>query len=185
MQAKYSCLLSLLLALIISGHSILAQSGSNDKPDVHINVNREYDEVGNLIHFDSTYVSMWTSTDSLSADAQQMLDQMFREMERSFESMDHFFKEGFPPMPPMGQLDPMSDPNVNFDDWAPSFFPMDSIMGHYSLDGTSLFRSGLEEQIKKQMELMEQMLQDVKPLVPEDQTPRPDKKSRESGERKI
>ena len=73
-------LLLLLFVIIYYSNNIQAQNKSESKPDVHINVNREFDEKGNVIKYDSTYSWSWSSdgsqgiNDSISAKFPQILN---------------------------------------------------------------------------------------------------------------
>ena len=45
------------------------------KPDVKYKINKEYDEQGNIIRFDSTYSYSWSSIDSMHVDVDSIFKQ--------------------------------------------------------------------------------------------------------------
>jgi hypothetical protein len=69
----------LFMVVLLAGDMLFAQKKPDSKkPDEQIKVNKEYDENGNLIGYDSTYVRSWSSDTTLNlAD----MDVLRREME--------------------------------------------------------------------------------------------------------
>jgi hypothetical protein len=68
---------------------------STIKPKIDIQVNRQFDEKGNLIGFDSTYTSYYSN---VSGDTAQM-DSLMRSFDRYFgEDHASFFKKQFDPL---------------------------------------------------------------------------------------
>jgi hypothetical protein len=54
--------------IFLSASSAFGQSGNklkpNNQPQIHSNVNREYDDKGNVIRYDSTYTWSWSNMDT-------------------------------------------------------------------------------------------------------------------------
>ncbi len=69
----YFKIFAVLFVIISNSNNTHAQNKSESKPDVHINVNREFDKDGNITKYDSTYTWSWSSdggqniNDSISA----------------------------------------------------------------------------------------------------------------------
>ena len=57
-------LLLFLFVITIFRNNIYAQNQKSSLPDEHINVNKEFDEKGNVIKYDSTYSWSWSSDGS-------------------------------------------------------------------------------------------------------------------------
>lgn len=72
---------SLLVLCMISGLVMAQESKSNKQPNEQSKVTREYDEQGNLIRFDSTYVKSWSSDSTINS---LDLEQMQQELDRMF-----------------------------------------------------------------------------------------------------
>jgi len=91
-------LLLFLFVIIYYSNNIQAQNKSESKPDVHINVNREFDEKGNVIKYDSTYSWSWSSdgsqsiNDSIAAKFPQILNNKSF-FDNSFNNQFNFFND--------------------------------------------------------------------------------------------
>jgi len=105
-----------LLIVLISGNYSLGQTQnedvSDDSPKARYDVHREYDENGNLIYYDSVYISSWDS-DTALAEVDSLLDVW----EYGTPNHSHPFHYGFHfPGDPFGYL-----PELEFDfvipDW--------------------------------------------------------------------
>jgi hypothetical protein len=68
------------MVMLLAGSMVFAQKKPDSKkqPDEQIKVNKEYDENGNLIGYDSTYVRSWSSDTTLN---RTDLDAIRKEME--------------------------------------------------------------------------------------------------------
>jgi len=60
-------LISLVLCLVFSTSK--GQDGQNNVPSTNYNVHRQYDQNGNLIHYDSTVVSTWKNSKDANQDS--------------------------------------------------------------------------------------------------------------------
>ncbi|WP_163717291.1 hypothetical protein [Mangrovibacterium lignilyticum] len=88
-----------LLILLLAGLMVQAQTEKKTtQPDEQSKVTREYDESGNLIRFDSTYVKSWSSDSTMNqADLEQLQKQMEEMFKGSFgDDSDSFFGDPFP-----------------------------------------------------------------------------------------
>jgi len=82
----------ILIAFIISGFAFLTnqcfaqevKKEKQNKPDVKIRVNREYDDKGNITRFDSTYSYSWSGTGEAPAN----IDSIFRGFNQTFGFRD-------------------------------------------------------------------------------------------------
>lgn len=70
---------ALTFILVLISNILMAQSKSKCKPDVKIHVNKQTDEFGNVIKYDSIYMYSWNHT-------QCMTDSILKEVERFFSS---------------------------------------------------------------------------------------------------
>ena len=71
-----------LLVLMVASFPIFAQGTAKlPNPDEQIKVNKEYDENGNLIRFDSTYTKSWSSDSTLMVGD---IDSIYKDLERYF-----------------------------------------------------------------------------------------------------
>lgn len=92
---KFISLVILVLAVVM----VQAQNQEPTKqPNEQSNVTREYDENGNLIRFDSTYVKSWSSDSTITP---QDIEQLQKQMEELFngsfgDGSDSFFGSPFP-----------------------------------------------------------------------------------------
>ncbi|RKD87816.1 hypothetical protein [Mangrovibacterium diazotrophicum] len=88
-----------LVILVLAIDLVQAQTQESTKqPNEQSKVTREYDENGNLIRFDSTYVKSWSSDSTM---APQDIEQLQKQMEEMFsgsfgEDSDSFFGSPFP-----------------------------------------------------------------------------------------
>lgn len=81
---------SLLVMLLFATGLVFAQEKSGERsPDEQINVEKEYDENGNLIRFDSSYVRTWTDTSAVFGP-----EDFFGNDIQSFFSDSMFFGDG-------------------------------------------------------------------------------------------
>ena len=79
-----------LAALLFAAMQVNAQDQKNDqKPDEQITVNKKYDDNGNLIQFDSTYVHSWSSDSTMHS---AFPDNPFFSG-KDFPDIDQFLKE--------------------------------------------------------------------------------------------
>ncbi len=121
--------------LLFAAGPVLAQKNKKaNTPDEQITVNKKYDDQGNLIQFDSTYVHTWSSDST---------------MQFSFPDNDFFSGNGFPDMGKFLQ-NFMNDSTAHFqhgfnpfgdDDFFNHFngsFP-DSMMQNFSFHRDSMF----------------------------------------------
>ena len=79
-----------LVVLMFASFQMFVQGApEKDKPDEKISVNKEYDENGDLIRFDSTYVRSWSSDSTF---ASMDIDSIRKEMELLWgkEAKDYF-----------------------------------------------------------------------------------------------
>ncbi len=77
----------ILIIISVAVIPVFAQKKSDSKtPDEQIKVKRQYDDKGNLIGYDSTYVKSWSSADTTMTQAD--IEKMQKEMEKFFG--DHF-----------------------------------------------------------------------------------------------
>ncbi|WP_372774968.1 hypothetical protein [Mangrovibacterium sp.] len=89
----------LLVIIVFSAQLLQAQSkGDPAGPNEQSKVTREYDEQGNLIRFDSTYVKSWSSDSTLN---QATFNELQKQMEEMFkgsfgDESDGFFGDFFP-----------------------------------------------------------------------------------------
>jgi len=140
----------LISGLVIFTSQVFAQDTNKENdPDEQTIVNKEYDENGNLIQYDSTYVHHWSSADSTS--------------KFSFPGDAFFSGQGFPDIEEFfkdfhggSELGLMPD--------------MDKMLQHFQqqflADPDSLFNKGLPykqspEQQKEWQQLMEKQQQEV------------------------
>ncbi len=139
---KNACVAILFLFL---SASIFAQCGSKDKtiqPKIHSNVNRQYDDKGNLIGYDSTYTWSWSNVDTIGT--------VFPN-----DSLFTFF-----------------NPHWDNDFMNPfSFFDNDSLLfGKFSNPFMDNFMPDIDKQIEEMMKQHEEMYKHFmiqpKPLIP-------------------
>ncbi len=125
-----------------NGFAITCPGTKKDKPDEQITVNKKYDENGNLVQYDSTYVHQWSSDSTLNF------------------SFDHHFNFGddFPDALDNSSIDSMLQQlgiahNFNFapfddEDFLGQFgetFP-DSLMNNFHFYKDSVFQYHLDPQ---------------------------------------
>lgn len=66
-----------ILVLLFAVNLVFAQDKpKNQSPDEHIKVKKQYDDQGNLIGYDSTYVQTWTDTTKNGMDMGKMREEM-------------------------------------------------------------------------------------------------------------
>ncbi len=106
------------------------QRDSTNKPKIDIKVNRQFDEKGNLIGFDSTYTSFYSN---ISGDTSQM-DSLMGTFDRYFRQ-DHssFFKNQFDPL--------FFNDSMRY----PDFFHDDFFLRRYELNDT--YMRGMMQQM--------------------------------------
>lgn len=116
-----------------------------NEPKVQINVNREFDENGNVVRYDSTYSWLWSSTDTAGMGAQFHFKQSFGNDPFGYE----FFSDSFIP---------------GFND---SLFS-DPFMGQFDQDFMNFDRM-MEEQMKMFEEMQKMMFGDPAKAVPQEE----------------
>lgn len=81
-----------LVVLMVASYPMFAQGRANKlTPDEQIKVNKEYDESGNLIRYDSSYVKSWSSDSTFYLTE---INSIREEMERVFgRDMNRFFSD--------------------------------------------------------------------------------------------
>jgi len=91
-------ILLFLFVITIFRNNIYAQNQKSSLPDEHINVNKEFDEKGNVIKYDSTYSWSWSSdgsqsiNDSIAAKFPQILNNKSF-FDNSFNNQFNFFND--------------------------------------------------------------------------------------------
>jgi hypothetical protein len=91
-------LIPFVMLLLVAVVARAQQKDAPNQPTEKSKVTREYDENGNLIRFDSTYVKSWSSDSVMSA---QDIDELQQQMEEMFNGTfgndsDRFFGDQFP-----------------------------------------------------------------------------------------
>lgn len=76
------------------------ESIDNQDPDEQIKVNKEYDENGNLIRYDSTYVRSWSSDSTLNSEYMESIQQHMN----SYFGSDFFNDSTFQNADPFSEL---------------------------------------------------------------------------------
>jgi hypothetical protein len=124
----------------------------NSDPDERIIVNKEYDENGNLIGYDSTYIHQWNS------DSTQNLDFFDNDFFRGdgFADADQLIQQFFNDSTLKNGLFPFSNPNNVFKQFDPSFTDSVISQGFNLYSDTTIFPHDYIfpdfDEIKKQME---------------------------------
>lgn len=77
--------LLILFVIIFDSDNLQAQNKNESKPDVHINVNREFDKDGNITKYDSTYTWSWSSDGT-----QNINDTVFAKFPEIINNRDFF-----------------------------------------------------------------------------------------------
>lgn len=112
-------------AFVVLSLCSLAQAPSESKPEVNINVTKEYDDNGNVIRYDSTYSYSYSGSDMSQLDS--LYQKFYLNMginPGSFSSSNPFMNSPFMNDPFFGN---MGSPFGN-DPFFKDFFEMDSIM---------------------------------------------------------
>lgn len=86
--------------LLVAVMAQAQQKDTSNKPNEQSKVTREYDENGNLVRFDSTYVKSWSSDSTMTMSPQDMKE-LQKQMEEMFQGSmgndsDSFFEGSFP-----------------------------------------------------------------------------------------
>jgi len=79
------------------------------KPEVRIDVKKQYDEHGNLISVDSTYFSFYSSIKADSLIEKQIFDKFRRSFDLNFHSLDSMFMKDFYIHDPFNRFDFYTD----------------------------------------------------------------------------
>ena len=99
MERKFFCTVVLSLALISCSGQTLKDSKStvdNGKPQSHIKVNKEYDQNGNIIGYDSTYTYSYSNAGKYGQVADSIFNNFRSSFNRKFSFSDEpFFKDYF------------------------------------------------------------------------------------------
>jgi hypothetical protein len=119
---------------------------STNAPDVQVRVNREYDEDGNLIRYDSVYTYSYNSNDFSSNEWDSIFNDQFNSDYNEY-NLDHFFNRPMRGFPYRFHFDEdffdrfefYNDTNYNWE-------KADSILQH-NLD---IFRRSMEEFFEQQ-----------------------------------
>lgn len=130
----------------------LAQKDSqpkNDKPEVRIDLQKEFDDLGNMIFFDSVFTWSWNGQDFPA----EKLDSIFKNLNNGFENFSYNYKLHFKDYLNdskdisyfnFDDLDQLLDKNFNFDE----FFPSDEYLKNFQFDNEEFkdrFRQYQEE----------------------------------------
>ncbi len=133
----------------------------NKKPDEQIKVDKEYDENGNLIRYDSTYVWSWSSDTAMTG----------MDMEEMRKEMENFFGSGFHGMMPDSSI-LGDDP---FHDLQERFFPDGTHMFHHfdwgNSDSTMLFLPDSLNSFQNFEKLREELMNHFGQYFQNDSTP--------------
>lgn len=86
---KYNVLMAFLVIFSFSNCNAQTNKDKSLKPQTKVKVNKEYDEHGNLIRLDSTYIYFYTSkiNDTLS------LENVRNQFDSQFQSLDSLFSK--------------------------------------------------------------------------------------------
>ncbi len=144
-----------LFLLLITGSCTYAQTEetSSPKPKVQIKVNKETDEHGNIIRYDSTYVWSWSNMDS--SGSYELNDSVFANFFDNRKNRFHlFFNDS-------DFFVPFSMPSFDFFEDDFSFFDkqMEALMQRH------------KEMIRQHEELMKRFFE-PQPLIPAPQQPK-------------
>ncbi len=148
---------SLVLALFCTGF-IYAQEvpDSQPQPEIQWDVNKEYDEEGNIIRFDSTYSLKW----SFPGFDEALMDSLGHRFPMHFPWE---WDEGFFGSIPFGEHifpDPFIDDPFFKDFFPEEFFKYDSsAYRHFAFPHLDHLFPGMDDMMKRQMEIMEEFLQ--------------------------
>ncbi len=139
-----NALTSLMVALCFSLSTAVAQDNKIDEnePDVRINVQKHYDDQGNVIGIDSTYSLSWSSTD-----LPMNMDSLFESLGFGGNSQFHL---NFP-----NPNDWMGDFNFEGFNYDKSFDNFDSLLNQRESFNFEYFQGG---DLSKMMEDMSKML---------------------------
>lgn len=93
-------LIPFVMLLLVAVMAQAQQKEKSTQPNEQSKVTREYDESGNLIRFDSTYVKSWSSDSSMTMSPKD-IEQLQKQMEDMFkgafgDESDGFFGDPFP-----------------------------------------------------------------------------------------
>lgn len=167
----------LVVACLFSYRSgAFGQSIGTTDPEVEINVNREYDEDGNLIRFDSSYSAVWSSG-QLPPDLMQQFNFMFGGAGNQFDPTNAWKGGTLPPSPFGSGFDALFD--LNFSNGLgginQSSFWMDSLTFDLQPGSITPFGGGMDADwiklMEEQMKLFEQFF--GPPFEPENTIPAP------------
>lgn len=144
---KQSCKLAVIAIILFANTNCnQGQSGlPSNNPKVHICVNKNTDEKGNVTEYDSTYTSVWSSNGAINSDS--ILMEIQKRFRNSFN--DPFFSgtnNFFPP-----------DSSLNF-----SFHVNDSSLFNISKQFSSMHREMMQHMrqiMQQQNEMMNKMYQ--------------------------
>lgn len=163
--------------LLLAPISSFAQYDSIIQPNVEINVNKEYDEEGNLIRFDSSYATSWSSAGAISQDILKQLETLFGGLDSASMSGQPLIGTGFP-FDPTSDFESLfnMDFNAMFEEMEDPILEMDSIFMQLNPNMVSPFSGEFGQYFREQLQLQQKMLEQLygpppPPLAPPTSTP--------------